>query len=132
MTDQNMTATEMMEIMAKEAKKHMSIGDVLHILRNPYGWSEDDTEKARLEACKLIESGQRQINRLHDTLSRAHWVAHQLECAAHPVPEVLSSANMLPSQPPQLFRTVSLPEDEYQCLINLREIIGTKLKEVFK
>lgn len=34
-----------------KAKEHK----ILHILRNPYGWSESDVRWARLEGAKLIE-----------------------------------------------------------------------------
>jgi len=30
--------------------------DVLHILRNPYGWSRDQVKRAQLQACDEIEN----------------------------------------------------------------------------
>lgn len=30
---------------------------VLHILRNPYGWSEDAIRQARIAACEMIDAG---------------------------------------------------------------------------
>ncbi len=37
----------------------MSINEILHILRNPYGHVEDEIREARLAACNEIERLQR-------------------------------------------------------------------------
>jgi hypothetical protein len=37
---------------------------ILHIIRNPFNWSEDDVRKARWAAADLIEEQQAKINRL--------------------------------------------------------------------
>jgi hypothetical protein len=36
--------------------------EILHILRNPYGWDEDTIGRAMLEACELIEELQFQLD----------------------------------------------------------------------
>jgi hypothetical protein len=43
-----------MEYTDKEEAK-LQISDILHILRNPYGWNEDQVRRARIQACEEIE-----------------------------------------------------------------------------
>lgn len=35
--------------------KEFDLNTILHILRNPHGWSENDVRKARLEAADRLE-----------------------------------------------------------------------------
>ena len=39
----------------------MTKNEILHILRNPYGWTEDEVRRARLEAADLIEGLWREL-----------------------------------------------------------------------
>ena len=34
----------------------LQTSDVLHILRNPYGWSKEQIKRAQLQACEEIEN----------------------------------------------------------------------------
>lgn len=36
----------------------MDVGQVIHLLRNPWGWAESDLRRARLEAAALIEASE--------------------------------------------------------------------------
>jgi hypothetical protein len=41
---------------------------VLHILRNPWGWSEDAQHQARLAAADMIEDKSREVSELQEAL----------------------------------------------------------------
>jgi hypothetical protein len=45
-----------------EGTGHMDNTLTLHILRNPYGWSEEQIREARLAAADLIESLERSLD----------------------------------------------------------------------
>jgi hypothetical protein len=45
-----------------EGEEHMDNTLTLHILRNPYGWSEEQIREARLAAADLIESLERSLD----------------------------------------------------------------------
>jgi hypothetical protein len=41
---------------------------VLHILRNPWGWAEDEQRQARLAAADMLEEHQREVTELQEAL----------------------------------------------------------------
>ena len=56
----------------------ISGSEVLHILRNPYSWTEEDQRQARLKAADLIEAQGREIAALRADVERMDWLLSKL------------------------------------------------------
>ena len=55
----------------------MTTHDILHIIRNPWGWSEEKVRQARIAAADLIEQQAKSIAELTDLLNNAAAVMQE-------------------------------------------------------
>jgi len=53
----------------------MTTNKILHIIRNPYGWSEEEVRQARIAAADLIEQQAKRISQLENEIE---WIRERL------------------------------------------------------